>query len=137
MLFRSAVAISDYKLLKEITNENVFSGRPKLDFMKDRSGGEVEGIIHTEGRKWQEQKRFSLRKLRDFGFGTRSIETIVHDEIAELIERLKKDAEAGKPISTRNLFNGAVINVLWTLIAGERFKQDDPKVKEIFQIFTQ
>ena len=103
--------------------------------MADRSGGTPEGIVFTEGRKWQEQRRFALRRLRDFGFGTRSMEAIVQDEIQELIERLKQDV--GKPISMQNRFNGAVINALWTIVAGERFRQDDPKVNEIFRLFTQ
>ncbi len=49
------------------------------------------------------QRRFILKNLRDFGFGKKSMEGLVHEEIQELIEGFKKDV--GKPITTQNRFN--------------------------------
>jgi hypothetical protein len=63
------------------------------------------------------------------------MEHIVQDEIQECIEKLKKDA--GQPISTSNKFNVAVVNALWTIITGERFKQDDPELNRIIGMITQ
>jgi cytochrome P450 len=118
------VVISDLKLVKAAFNDNDFAGRVALLNMKEKSGGQVRGVIFTEGKEWNEQRRFILRTLRDFGFGKKTMESAVHDEIKDLIETFRKSA--GKPQSTKNAFNAAVLNALWTLIAGERFRQDDP-----------
>lgn len=76
-----------------------------------------------------EQRRFALRHLKDFGFGKRSMENLVLDEVAELIQGFKRDV--GKPISTQTRFNVAVLNSLWSIVAGERYSHDDPILEEI------
>jgi hypothetical protein len=48
----------------------------------------LTGFFFTDGPFWVEQRRFSLRNLRDFGFGKRSLEGIILDEAEELIKRL-------------------------------------------------
>lgn len=82
-----------------------------------------------------EQRRFTLRHLRDFGFGKMSQEGLIKDEVDELIVNLKKNV--GIPISTRNLFSTAVLNALWTMMTGERHSQDDSKVQQILQLMTE
>lgn len=53
---------------------------------------EIPGIFFVEGLFWQEQRRFVLRHMRDFGFGRRQekFETIAMEEIAILIDMLKE-----------------------------------------------
>jgi hypothetical protein len=46
------------------------------------------GVVFSEGRNWQDLRRFALHKLRDFGFGKSSIEVLVQDEIKELMSNL-------------------------------------------------
>ena len=62
------------------------------------------------------------------------MENMILDEVAELVDRLKK--EGGKPVVTQNRFNIAVLNALWTIISGERLKQDDPVLQEIIAAIT-
>jgi len=92
------------------------------------------GIVFTDGQNWSDQRRFALRHLRDFGFGKKSAEVIILEEARELVGRLKTDI--GKPFTTRNVFNPAVINVLWTIVTGERFKQDDPQLNYILDMLV-
>jgi hypothetical protein len=49
----------------------------------------LTGFFFTDGSFWVEQRRFSLRHLRDFGFGKKSLEVIIMDEAEELIKRLQ------------------------------------------------
>lgn len=46
------------------------------------------GITFNNGANWQAQRRFSMKVLRDFGFGkVKMIESIQH-EIQELVDYL-------------------------------------------------
>ncbi|XP_035712902.1 cytochrome P450 2J5-like [Folsomia candida] len=80
------VIVSDYKMLKEMFSYPAFSGRmdfSEFDFIMD---GKVHGIINTEGEHWEELRRFTLRQLRDFGFGKGTMEDSIMLEVHELIE---------------------------------------------------
>ena len=41
-----------------------------------RSRDGNEGIVYGDGRKWREQRRFTIATLRDFGFGKSSMEDL-------------------------------------------------------------
>ena len=114
-----------------------FSGRDiHNEFLKVRNMGKVDrGLIFSEGAEWQEQRRFCLKTLRDFGFGKKSMETVVMEEVNELISGFRK--QAGQPISTQNRFNIAVLNALWQIITGERVAHDDPKISALIKAFSQ
>ncbi|CAG7821290.1 unnamed protein product [Allacma fusca] len=124
-----AVIVNDYKLIKEAWNNPLLCGRPQFIGLNLRTGGIRRGILFHDGDEWSEQRRFALRQLKEFGFGKRSMESLVMDEVNELIQGLRKDA--GKSISTRNRFNAAVLNALWTITTGDRFQHDDPELMEL------
>jgi hypothetical protein len=48
------------------------------------------GIISTDDLFWEQQRRFSLRHMRDFGFGRRSdqLEDIGKEEIQDMLDLL-------------------------------------------------
>lgn len=47
------------------------------------------GITFNNGTSWQAQRRFSLKVLRDFGFGKMSMIASIQDEIKDLVEHFK------------------------------------------------
>ena len=73
-----------------------------------------------------EQRRFTLRHLRDFGFGKNSGEELITNEMKEFIQGLEKNI--GKPISLNKSFGVAVLNTLWMIMSGVRYEQDDPRL---------
>lgn len=88
------------------------------------------GIVNTEGEHWEELRRFSLRQLRDFGFGKTSMEDLVMAEVNELIE-IWKESE-GKPVSSvKDQLLFAVVNALWTITTGKRHSQKDTVLFEM------
>jgi len=46
------------------------------------------GVFFTDGPFWVEQRRFTLRHLRDFGFGKRSMEEFIMEEIEDTIKEI-------------------------------------------------
>lgn len=74
------------------------------------------GIFFTEGQLWLEQRRFSLRNMRDFGFGRREdeLESEMQDEILSLIDLLKNGPKY--EFEKVRLFR-AIHNNLWHMIS--------------------
>ncbi|XP_063614756.1 cytochrome P450 2L1-like [Penaeus indicus] len=84
------------------------------------------GLIFSEGRPWQENRRFALRHLRDFGFGRSSLEKVIHPEVASLLKDL--EGGAGRPTEVNWNLNVAVLNVIWRLVADRRYDINDPEI---------
>jgi hypothetical protein len=97
------------------------------------------GLIFVDGDVWQEQRRFTLRHLRDLGFGKTSIEDQMMDEIADLISEFRTTAESNPDhvVDFKSIFSVSVINILWAIIGGKRFQRDDPKFKKLLDNIDQ
>jgi hypothetical protein len=48
----------------------------------------VPGLIFTEGPYWLQLRRFTLRHLRDFGYGKTSMESLIMQEVDDLIKEI-------------------------------------------------
>ncbi|XP_050562229.1 probable cytochrome P450 304a1 [Spodoptera frugiperda] len=82
------VVLNDPELIKEMLNREEFDGRMDIILFRLRSFWKKLGIFFTDGYFWHLQRRFSLRYLRDYGFGRRSeeLESVVSTEIKEMID---------------------------------------------------
>ncbi|CAL7939199.1 unnamed protein product [Xylocopa violacea] len=131
-----AVIVTDYKSIKEVLSREEFDGRTsEIDIILDRSFRKKLGIFFTEEKFLQEQKRFILRNMRDFGFGRRyeKYEAIMMEEMNLLVKMLKEG-----PINDKEkayLKNGLIrfpdilypytANSIWEIIFGERFDRSE------------
>lgn len=50
--------------------------------------------MYTDGPLWQEQHRFTMRQLRDLGFGKTSVEHEMVEEVDDLIKDIEESAKA-------------------------------------------
>ena len=50
----------------------------------------LAGVVETEGKLWQDHRRFALSVLRDFGLGKAILESTIQDECYILLDELKK-----------------------------------------------
>ncbi|XP_021960494.2 cytochrome P450 18a1 [Folsomia candida] len=132
--------ISDHVILRKIFAQTEYSGRPdfhsdmtstpaEIAEMKKLYGKSAYGLSPTEGKIWEELRRFTLRQLRDFGFGKQSMEELIMVEVAELIEHLKRFEVGRKPVTDlKEMSILAVANSLRVIVAGKRYRHDDPEL---------
>ncbi|KAK7793941.1 hypothetical protein R5R35_011867 [Gryllus longicercus] len=128
--FPTVVATS-YEHVRTILTSKEFAARPDIIQVRARAFGERLGIFFSDGHPWLEQKRFMLRNMRDFGFGRRfqRMEEVLHEEVGDLValargewtdEAAMKDGCMKFPTA----LYPSMINVLWMMIAGQRFPRD-------------
>jgi cytochrome P450 len=131
----NAVVLNDAKSIREAFKEDAFAGRPMNKFFLQFTGGKQQGVVGSVGHAWTEQRRFALKGLRDFGVGKNTMESIITEEVDEFIEGLKK--ETGQPISLNRKFSLAILNSIWMITCGRRYKQDDPRLQKILDTGAQ
>nr|QSD59127.1 CYP370A15 [Diaphanosoma celebensis]QST15067.1 CYP370A5 protein [Diaphanosoma celebensis] len=129
------ISVCGYEAVKEALHNDDIIGRPHLPAQQERTYGKNLGIMFTEGQFWQEQRRFTLRHLRDLGFGKTSIEDMMIDEVVELLDEITAVAAADpdRVVDYKGIFNISVINVLWAIVGGERYRRDDRNLKKLLQ----
>jgi len=127
---KNLFVINDFELAKELFGKEEFSGRGMSDYIRAQKGfdGKHYGIIATEGSQWSRQRRFGLKTLKDFGFGKQSLEETINIEVEETLNSFLSTNEDFY-LSTN--FNVPIINILWQLVAGSRFTEDDPEGMEM------
>ena len=91
----------------------------------------ISGVTNTSGKVWVDQRRFTLRTLRDYGFGKTSQQSLGMEEVQDTVEWLKSNE--GKPVDMKNFFNLPSVNSLWTITTGKRLPPNDPLLKEFIR----
>jgi hypothetical protein len=87
-----AVYANDPKSVHEVLYRTEFDGRPDVELARLRDPKfNLSGIFFLDGEYWHRQRRYSLRNLRDFGFGRRfpDYEIEVLDEMKNLVNLIK------------------------------------------------
>ncbi|PAA74695.1 hypothetical protein BOX15_Mlig013607g2 [Macrostomum lignano] len=115
-----------------VDNADQLSGRLSQK-LTARLFGDVGGIVASDGEVWRDYRRFTLKTLRDFGFGRRGAEEIITVEAEHLHQTL--DEAAGKPVETSVLLSTATSNIICQLVFGSRLASEDEKFGEILEVF--
>ena len=90
----------------------------------------------TAVERWRELRRFTLKSLRDLGFGKSCSEEAIIEETRVLVENIKEslDGDNEGEVDLEKSLNCASLNIIWNLVAGTRFKYNDEKMKELVRI---
>ena len=153
------IMVNDYKLVKDIFNRDefsgniscflgifyikiffqkvhYFSGRPKQWFHQNIRGfdGRNLGIINTDGPIWTEQRRFALKHLRDMGFGKKSLDSLMVQEIDVVIDKLLEQKDG--IITMKSTFNASILNCLWQIATSRRLEPGHPDTKKVIEIIN-
>lgn len=82
--------------------------------------GIILGITSTDGPLWQEHRPFTVKLLRNVGFGKTPMEREIQKQMFKLLNYIENNN--CKPISPKSMVSNAVMNVLWKYVAGNFFK---------------
>ena len=114
------VAIYDYSLAKELFSREDLTGRPDNFAYRFRTLGKKQGLIFNDGDSWKSHRRFTLKTLKDFGFGKSSLESVLIEEADRMGDYFVQ--QKNEPFLVQTLFNLVILNVLWTVVAGKRYQ---------------
>ena len=51
-------------------------------------GGRNLGVVMTEGAQWLGQRNFTVKQLKNFGFGKKDLEGVIVEEARDLVEHI-------------------------------------------------
>lgn len=121
------IVLNDWKSMKEalVDKAEAFLGRPQTFLIKKFF--RASGIVFAEGELWKENRRFALHHLRNLGFGKTSMETIIADEIQQLLDNI--DSKSGQKIVIADLLFLPILNIIWGLVGGNQYAMNDDKMK--------
>nr|AKH03519.1 cytochrome P450 3129A1 [Paracyclopina nana] len=145
----SMVYVCDLDTLEKIGKMDEFSSRMEIERapFKDinrwlrETGKSTNGIIGSNGDTWKEQRRFTLRHLKDFGFGKTSMDDLIIDEVKELIHDWRQTIASNEgTFHFDNTFNLSVFNCLWKIVSGKRLditdKLEQERFRELSEMFA-
>jgi len=94
------------------------------------------GIIFVNGDGWKEMRRFSMRTLRDFGYGKQtSMQLVLDEEVKALTSKVEVVANSPEPImEIKHLFTMPVLNILWSMVSNIRTAEDDVKLRKLIKL---
>jgi len=143
----NTLIVGDFDSLKYLFNHPDVQERNSSNFHTDTftklvkeerdlpPGGPLEGVIFSQGSVWAEQRRFTLRTLKDFGFGKSGMEGMIQEELMKF--RALLETYGKEPIDIAGKMNLPIINALWRVTAGEDFEYDNPVLVDLLTRMTE
>ncbi|XP_011299259.1 probable cytochrome P450 303a1 isoform X1 [Fopius arisanus] len=129
------VVISGSELVKKTAMRDEFNGRPDGFFFRVRAFGKRKGVLFIDGPAWAQTRKSTMKHLRSFGFGQKTMENYLEVEAEALVTHLQREVERlQKPLRLQEIFDVTVLNTLWMMIAGYRFTYDDSRLNHILSV---
>ncbi|XP_031844865.2 methyl farnesoate epoxidase isoform X1 [Nomia melanderi] len=131
------IIVSGKDAITEMLNRPEFDGRPNGPTFKIRCGGTPQGLLFTDSGIWHSQRRFTIRTLRQLGFGKYSMDYILQQDVCTLINIIIEMTKDGSPINIYSFICLAVFSHVWFLLEGTKFDigSETPQLKEAISIF--
>ena len=134
------VVISDFKTCVQVFRDSNFSARPTyltevMGNVMHRSGDHPSpnrGVVFSSGTVWDQQRKFLLKKLSEFGVGKSKLEETVAEQVDRLLNLLRKEGREGAVCLSEKL-SISLVNSIWQIVTGSQFELDDPVVHSIYK----
>ena len=138
------IIVSELNIMRKLLSNDIFSHRIEIShtphvikLMRQLRGSDGVGIVASSGETWKEQRRFTLKHLRNFGLGKKSMDTLIVDEIKELSEKWKHDGESSDKLKIDwTTFNMSILNALWGIVSSRRFDLSNQEEIEKFEVMN-
>ena len=79
------VVSKDIGIINKLLKDERMTGRQNLPGFDHLRYGDkqhsMKGLIFSQGKEWSEHRRFTLKNLRDFGFGKSSMNEMIFEEV--------------------------------------------------------
>lgn len=121
---KDIVILNDYDSIKDVLTRKEVLNRTD-NFILERTG--VKGIVTLNGEAWQDNRRFCLHVLRDLGFGRKSMEEHIKDEVQYLADKILE--LRGSPVDIRKYLVPSMSNNVTSLVFGQRYPFEHQKRK--------
>ncbi|XP_075543684.1 uncharacterized protein LOC142578168 [Dermacentor variabilis] len=121
---KDIVILNDFESIKDVLTRKAVLNRTD-NFILDRSG--VKGIVTLNGDAWLDNRRFCLHVLRDLGFGRKSMEEHIKDEVQYLADKILE--LHGSPVDIRKYLVPSMSNNITSLVFGRRYPFEDRRRK--------
>ncbi|CAG7816358.1 unnamed protein product [Allacma fusca] len=128
-----AIIVGSSKYVKEVFCREEFTHRYADDWFTERSFGKPLGLIFINDEPYKKIKNFTVRNLKDFGFGKKqTMEAAVEEELLQFLDYFQeKSKRSGGVVHMEHAFTLPVLNILWNMVAGSRFSYEDQKLKTL------
>ena len=93
-----------------------------------------KGIIGSNGRLWKEHRTFTIAGLRSFGFGKRSFESQVAEEVTHFLKEV--DDKGGNAFRMTGIIPVATSNIICSISFGKRFEYSDKRLWDLIDIMN-
>ncbi|XP_060064384.1 cytochrome P450 2J6-like [Ylistrum balloti] len=129
------VIINGSDALKEafVKRADEFSDRPG-SFISERLF-QNKGIGASSGEYWKQTRTYSISILRNLGFGKRSLESRVQEEVTAYLDIIEK--QDGRPYDVKEVTVLAISNIICSITFGNRFEFSDTKFKRLTSLFAE
>ena len=134
------VVISDFHTCVKVFKDANFSARPT--YLTEVMGSIMSrpeddpspnrGIVFSSGKIWDEQRKFILKKLSEFGVGKSRLEETVTEQVEMLVKLLRKDSTKGN-VKLGERFSVSLVNSIWNIVTGSQFDLEDPLIHSIYK----
>ncbi|CAG7727850.1 unnamed protein product, partial [Allacma fusca] len=124
--------VNDVETMKDMGRIDNFLGRNQLEVIKNHR--EKCGLIFLEKQGWAEWRKFTIKTLKEVGFGQLALESRIIDEVQDFRSFLRKNLN--KPLYLQESIEIAALNSLWVILTGEKYDLEDPEKKEILKTIT-
>ncbi|XP_055904244.1 probable cytochrome P450 305a1 [Eupeodes corollae] len=126
------IVVNSYPLVKQIHLNEVYEGRPDTFFLRLRTMGTRKGITCTDGALWYEHRNFTMKQMRQIGYGRTPMEAHIIEEADDLIRYIDQLDECH--IYPGSFLATSVINVLWFLTTGQLLKRNEERLNTLLSL---
>ncbi|KAJ0184116.1 hypothetical protein K1T71_000539 [Dendrolimus kikuchii] len=127
------VVVYGQKNVRQAFTDKALEGRPKSYFLKLRCFGKRLGITSADGPLWREQRQYTVKQLKNVGFGKTHMEKEIQIDLKNILEYIEENRH--KPINPNHVFSQAVVNILWKYVAGKRIEEE--RLKLLLDVFSE